>query len=152
VLLHELEAYRPELLDRPRVVVGSRADVAPDDVTFDGPRISAITGAGVRPVLGALAAAVRAAREESVERDGVLIHRPEGESIRVERVDEHAFVVHGRPALRSVALSDMSNIDALDHMRARLKKIGVNRALTRAGVRIGDIVSIGDFSFEYEEE
>jgi Obg family GTPase CgtA-like protein len=37
-------------------------------------------------------------------------------------------------------------------MRARFKKIGVNRALVRAGVRIGDIVTIGDFSFEYEEE
>ena len=152
VLLHELEAYRPELLERPRVVVGSRADVAPDDVVFDGPHISAITGAAVRPVLGALASAVREAREESVERDGVIIHRPEGESIRIERVDEHAFVVHGRPAIRAVSLSDMNNIDALDHMRARLKKIGVNRALVRAGVRIGDVVHIGDFSFEYEEE
>ena len=28
VLLDELGQYRPELLDRPRVVVGSRADVA----------------------------------------------------------------------------------------------------------------------------
>jgi GTPase len=151
VLLNELGAYRPELLDRPRVVVGSRADVAPDDVVFDGPHISAVTRAGVRPVLGALAAAVREARELSVDRDGVVIHRPEGESVRVERLAEHEFVITGRPALRAVALSDMTNIDALDHMRARLSKLGVNRALLRAGVRVGDIVHIGGFSFEYED-
>ncbi len=70
----------------------------------------------------------------------------------VERVDEHTFVVHGRPAERATALSDMTNIDALDHMRARLKKLGLNRALLRAGVQNGDVVTIGAFSFEYEEE
>jgi GTP-binding protein len=152
VLLNELGAYRPELLERPRVVVGSRADVAPDDVAFDGPWISAVTGQGVRPVLGALAAAVREAREESVEREGVVIHRPEGESVRVQRVDDRTLEVTGRAALRAVALSDLTNIDALDHMRSRLHKLGLNRALLRAGVKTGDIVHIGDFSFEYEED
>ncbi len=152
VLLGELGAYRPELLDRPRVVVGSRADVAPPEVEFDGPHISAVTGQGVRPVLGALAAAVHDAREESVERDGITVHRPEGESVRVERVGDDEFVVHGRAALRATALSDMTNIDALDHMRARLHKLGLNRALHRAGIKAGDTVHIGAFSFEYEED
>ena len=32
VLLRELERYRPDLLDRPRLVVGSRADLAPVDI------------------------------------------------------------------------------------------------------------------------
>jgi GTP-binding protein len=152
VLLHELGAYRPELLERPRVVVGSRADVAPDDAAYDGPWISAVTGQGLRPVLGALAAAVREAREESIEREGVVIHRPEGESIRVDRLDDSTFEVTGRAALRAVALSDLTNIDALDHMRSRLHKLGLNRALLRAGVKAGDMVHIGDFSFEYEED
>ncbi len=152
VLLNELGAYRPELLERPRVVVGSRADVAPDDVVFDGPWISAVTGQGLRPVLGALAVAVREAREESVEREGVVIHRPEGQSIRVDRIDADSFEVTGREALRAVALSDLTNIDALDHMRARLHKLGLNRALLRAGVKAGDTVHIGAFSFEYEED
>jgi GTP-binding protein len=152
VLLHELGAYRPELLERPRVVVGSRADVAPDGVTFDGPWISAVTGAGVRPVLGALASAVREARDATVERPGMIVHRPEGETVRVERLDEHDFIVLGRPALRAVALSDVTNIDAMDHLRARLHKLGVNRLLLRAGARTGDMVHIGDFSFEYEQD
>ena len=159
VLLKELGAYRPELLERPRVVVGSRADVVPYDtgsgeqvVDFDGPRISAVTRVGLRQVLGSLAVLVREAREQSIEREGIEIHRPEGESVRVERIGEKSFQVYGRPALRAVALSDLTNIDALDHMRDRLQKVGLNRALKRAGVRSGDIIHIADFSFEYEDD
>jgi GTP-binding protein len=60
--------------------------------------------------------------------------------------------VLGRPALRAVALSDMTNIEALDFARHRLKDLGVNRALARAGARVGDTVRIGDFEFEYEDD
>ena len=55
VLLAELGAYQPELLDRPRIVAGSRADLASrDDVEatrrrLPALRFSAVTGEGVRP-------------------------------------------------------------------------------------------------------
>src|SRR4051812_4474737 len=45
ILVHELGQHRPELLDRPRLAVGSRADVAVHE--WDGPRLSAVTGEGV---------------------------------------------------------------------------------------------------------
>src|SRR5262249_56619576 len=41
VLVAELAEYEPELLERPRLVVGSKADV--QHVPFDGLRISAVT-------------------------------------------------------------------------------------------------------------
>src|SRR5207237_654239 len=48
ILLHELGAYRPSLLERPRLVVGSKADVATSDPSeLDALRISAVTGAGL---------------------------------------------------------------------------------------------------------
>src|SRR6195256_5501071 len=40
VLLDELGRYRPELLERPRLVVGSKADVVEPEVEFDGLRIA----------------------------------------------------------------------------------------------------------------
>src|SRR5262249_2409205 len=43
ILLDELGRYRPELLQRPRLIVGSKADVADPSFEFDGPRISAVT-------------------------------------------------------------------------------------------------------------
>ena len=52
VLLNELGRYQPELLERPRLVVGSKADAATQP--WDGERVSAATGEGVRPLLGRL--------------------------------------------------------------------------------------------------
>jgi GTP-binding protein len=51
-----------------------------------------------------------------------------------------------------VALSDLTNLEALDFAHSRLKKIGVDKALARAGASEGDTVRIGSLSFEYEEE
>src|SRR5438445_12960738 len=45
VLLDELRRYRPELLERPRVVVGTKADVATE--RYDRFAISAVTPAGL---------------------------------------------------------------------------------------------------------
>jgi GTPase len=152
VLLRELGAYRPELLERARVVVGSRADIAADDVAFDGLRVSAVTSDGIAPLLYALSTEVRAARDRAPARDGYAIHRPAGEAVHVQRQPDGSFEVLGRPALRAVALSDLTNIEALDYARGRLKDLGVNRALARAGARSGDRVRIGGFEFDYEDD
>jgi GTP-binding protein len=61
-------------------------------------------------------------------------------------------MVLGRPALRAVALSDLTDVQALAYAQHRLKQLGVNRALSRAGARSGDLVHIGDFTFEYEPD
>ena len=58
----------------------------------------------------------------------------------------------GRNALRAVALSDLTNDEALEYAQQRLQQLGVNAALRRAGVQIGDTVRIGDFSFDYEDD
>jgi GTP-binding protein len=154
VLLHELGAYRPELLERPRVIAGSRADIAAPETlaAFGHRRVSAVTGEGIPELLGALATAVRAVRAEAPVEGGFAIHRPTGEGVRVERHDDGTFEVLGRPALRAVALSDLTNIEALDYARRRLRDLGVDRALVRAGARTGDTVRIGAFEFEYEED
>jgi GTP-binding protein len=154
VLLHELGSYQPELLDRPRIVAGSRADIAAPGAHegFELPRVSAVTGDGIPALVGAIATAVRAARARAVEDTGFVVHRPVPEGVQVARHDDGSFEVLGRPALRAVALSDLTNLEALDYARHRLRDLGVDRALARAGARSGDVVRIGAFEFEYEED
>ncbi|MFN0092614.1 MAG: GTPase ObgE [Acidimicrobiales bacterium] len=156
VLLAELERYRPELLDRPRLLVGSKADAegqagAPWP-SFEGLRISALTGLGLAELTGRLADLVTAARDAEPESDAVVIHRPAPVGFWVERDVRGELVVRGRQAERAVALSDLTNPDALDYARQRLRSMGVDRALARAGARAGDTVHIGGFSFDYEED
>ncbi len=148
-LLHELGNYRPELLDRPRIVVGTKADSA--DLEWDGERVSAATGEGIRPLLGRLMDLVHEARNEVPVADTYIIHRPEPEGVKVER-QGNEWVVMGRPAERAVALSDLTDLGALAYAQQRLKRLGVDKALARAGVRPGDVVRIGGFVFEYEAD
>lgn len=155
VLLAELGKYQPELLTRPRLLVGSKVDQAEAaGVVSDwaGLRISAITGHGIPELVGTLAAMVTEARAAAAAAaaDTFVIHRPVPEGVVVERGPDGSFVVLGRPALRAVALSDLNNATALAYAQGRLRRLGVDRALARAGARNGDLVRIGTFEFEYE--
>jgi GTP-binding protein len=157
VLMHELGEYRPELLDRPRIVAGCRADVASEDLDeiknddFDlDVVISAVTGEGLPQLVGRMADAVREARQEQAPVDTFVVHRPVAQGYRVEREDDGSFRVIGREAERAVALSDLTNPDALDEAHARLHRLGIDRALARAGANEGDLVHIGKISFAYE--
>ncbi len=152
ILLEELRGYQPDLLDRPRIAVGSRADLATDDVAFDGLRIASVTGLGLRELLGAMADAVRAARAQLPEPEAFVVHRPFAEGYRIERDDSGDWYVIGRQAERAVALSDLTQIDALDEAHRRLRALGVDKALARAGARNGDTVRIGGLTFDYEDE
>ncbi|MCU1357308.1 MAG: GTP-binding protein Obg/CgtA [Acidimicrobiales bacterium] len=154
ILLGELEGYRPELLWRPRVVVGSRVDIADPDrhAGWDGATFSAVTGAGIPSLLGSVAEAVRGARAAEPAPEPFVVHRPQPEGITIERTDAGGYVVHGRAVERAVALSDLTNLEALSYVQERLKKLGVDRALARAGAQDGDAVQIGRFAFDYAAE
>ena len=149
-LLHELGNYEPDLLERPRIVIGTKADSP--TLEWDGPRISAATGEGVRPLLGQLQDLVDEARQETPAGDTFIIHRPEPEGFRVERDESGNWIVIGRAAERAVALSDLTDVGALEYAQSRMKRLGVDRALSRAGVRPGDVVRIGGFVFEYQAD
>ena len=150
VLLDELGSYQADLLERPRVVVGARADLPGH--AYDGRRLSSVTGEGVDVTLGDLALAVAEARAEPDVDQTVVIHRPLGDQLHVTREHDGTLVVHGRAAERAVALSDLTNLEALDYARERLHQLGVDKALVRAGARDGDAVRIGAFEFDYEED
>jgi GTP-binding protein len=158
-LLEELGRYRPELLERPRLVVGSRADLA-DQASADERSawvaehlvISGVTGEGLAALVGRLATIVAEARATQAEPEAYVVHRPAPEGIHVERQDDGSFVVHGRQAERAVHLSDLTQPEALDYAQDRLRKLGVLRALERAGAREGDPVHIGPVSFDYQPD
>lgn len=168
VLLGELERYRPALLQRPRLLVGSKADVAGATAgTTAGLdlRVSAVTGEGIEQLLHRLRALVAAARADGADgrpgdavaggdgpeagRAGFVVHRPVPEGVVVERVAAHAWVVRGRHAERAVNLSDLTDVQALDVAISRLRRLGVDRALSRAGAHDGDDVTVGHVSFTW---
>ncbi|CAN5489164.1 GTPase ObgE [soil metagenome] len=158
VLLDELGAYRPELLERPRLVLGTKADlVDPADVTDFGAGdsdnrliVSAVTGDGIRRAVGAMAIIVSEARDARAPEEGIVQLRPEPTGSRVQRLGDNEFRLVGRDVERVVALNDVSTPEATSYISHRLERLGVDKLLARAGAADGDVVWIGEFSFEYQ--
>ncbi len=152
ILLRELENYKPELLERPRLLISSKADVAAQDALEGSLKVSAVTGEGVQEMKYKLELLVKEAREvEITNSEEIVIHRPPPKGISVLR-EGNIFTVKGRQAERAVALNDLTNIEALEYIQVTLEKIGVNKALRRAGIRQGDYVQIGELQFDYMDD
>jgi GTP-binding protein len=158
VLLGELDRYRPELLERPRLVVGSKADLTAgaggegrQEVELE---VSAVTRVGLPELVGRLARMVAEARaaEAAPERTEIVVHRPAPEGVRIERLGPGAWRIGGRAAERAVSFSDLTDEGALAESVTRLKRLGVDRALSRAGAHDGDEVHVGDVAFTWFRE
>ena len=154
ILQHEVGNYRPELLERPSVIVGTKIDSASPEAMATWPHLamSSITTENVRQVVNALAQAVSEARLTEPVHEATIIMRPEPEHSWVEKLAENEYRVHGRAAERAVALNDVTTPEALNYIDDRLAKLGVPKLLTRAGVVEGDVVWIAEFSFEFTPE
>ena len=156
VLLRELGRYQPDLLERPRLVVGTKADaVQPEELEllgWHGPVISSVTGQGVSELVGRMASLVHDARQAVEHEDGVVVIRPDAEGAVVERLGDGEFRLVGRDVERVVALNDVTTPEALAYIDHRLDRLGVPRMLVRAGAEEGDVIWIGEFSFEYQPD
>jgi GTP-binding protein len=156
VLLRELGAYRPDLLERPRIVVGTKADaVQPEELEalgWDGPIMSSVTGQGVSEIVGRMASLVHEARQAVEHEEGVVVLRPEASGAVVERIADGEFRLLGRDVERVVALNDVTTPEALSYIDFRLERLGVPKMLAKAGAREGDVIWIGEFSFDYQPD
>jgi len=114
--------------------------------------ISSINRQGLTELLWRLATLVREARAAEPDRERFVIHRPEAAGVIIKRGDDGSWRALSRQAERAVALSDITNAGALAYAQGRLDRLGVNKALRKAGVAEGDTVRIGTFAFEYQED
>jgi len=156
-LLDELGRYQPSLLDRPRLVLGSRADMADEamveavDEGLVDLVISSVTRQGLSEVVDRLGAMVSKARasEAVAASDEVRIHRPARDVVHIERLDDGAYEVVGRAAGRAVRFSNLTDEGALAEVVRRLERLGVDRLLRKAGIGDGDTVVVGDVEFSW---
>ena len=162
----ELHGYGAHLAERPEIVVGTkidlpesaeRAEKAKRHFEKEGQRffaISAVTGEGIKELVYAAAELVEQARaEENTQRERpARVYRfKEDDHLEVERFSRHSWCVKGRKIERAVLMTDFENGEAIDYLRRRLAKMGVDDKLKKAGAQPGDDVAIGEMVFEYSD-
>lgn len=154
ILAREISDYSAELAARPRLILINKADLGDFDElagSIGATPVSAVTGAGLRETLHAIADLIDEAERVAPERKGFVLHRPLGPTFTVRR-EEGAWRVDGIAAERAVAFSDLTMAEAADMAAWRLARLGVDEALREAGAIEGDEVRIGEISFEYVPE
>ncbi len=157
ILAADLEAYSPSLLEKTRLVVANKVDLARgafEELSRRRPEIagvSAKTGEGVAHLLRRVAAEVQASRAREPRRKSYLLYRPRPGGFLIEGGDGY-FVVVGEVAWRLSRIKPSDSRDALGYIRSKLRREGVERALVAAGIRAGDTVRLGDVEFEWRPD
>ena len=157
----ELGLFDPVLARKPQIVAVNKADLTQvsarreeirdafrsigTDVLF----ISAATGEGVSQLLEESLNMLRQAGEieKRVSRK-VFRPQPRKEGVRVHK-EEDIFIVTAPEVERIIARVDMNDPQVRWQLDHQLTRLGVRRALEKAGVKPGDRVRCGDFEWKW---
>jgi GTP-binding protein len=155
----ELEAYEKELIDRPAVVALNKVDlvtmVEAEDVVARFSEagvkafpISAALGIGLEPLIMEVAAVLAEERRTAKAAQGFELFQTTEQPLRVTR-EGKAWRVDGDAVRRWVAMTDLSNPEAVAYLQRRLERAGVEEELARKGAVPGDEVRIGTSEFNW---
>ena len=166
VIVDELRAHDPALLDKPRLVAFNKVDLpaaAAAWVAFRAARgrdgipvvaLSAERGDGLDALRAALAERLpdAAALAEPPGPAGVVVHRIEaaGDGFSVRAEGSGAFRVRGRRIERIAAQTNFESEESAGRFQRDLLRLGIDAALRRAGIAVGDVVRIGRLELEWE--
>lgn len=134
-------------------------EFAPSPVDPKLYRISALTGEGVDGLKAAIATKVHELREElralseaDVQYEHVWEHKREerDKQFKVVPLGGGVFRVEGPQVERMVVQTDWENEEAIAFLQHRLKRLGVEKSLEKAGAVDGDEIRIVGRAFEFE--
>jgi GTPase len=160
----ELEAYKPEVAAKPEIVVANKLDLAGAREGWEQLRqalpdrrvvgVSTITNEGIPTLLEAVAGALAELPKtaDTPAEQHVRIYRlapEEDEGFSVEAAAPDVYRVRGKRVERLVAMTDLNSEEGVDHLQKQLDRLGVFEALEKAGVQIGDTVTIGEWETEW---
>ncbi len=161
----ELESFHPNLVKRPMLVVGNKADLVEDEVIAAVQQrfreidvvlhpISVATGRGVadlvKRIYRVLSGIPRDHEAGPVVRRRVYRFDATDEGFRVI-ADESGFTVRGRKVEQLVKMLVLDSDDAWEYLGKRLERMGVIKELQRTGAKTGDPVRIANVEFEFEQ-
>jgi GTP-binding protein len=160
-LNEELRLYDEELAQRKQLVALNKIDLRPpeEEVSrveaalreqdFEVFRISALTGTGLRELMGRCSQLL--AEEAPAEEIPTQVEAPAKPKrpLRVIQTGESQYAVTGDEVERAVVMTDLDNEEALRYLHRRLERMGVIKELRALGAKDGDRVTIGEVELDY---
>jgi GTP-binding protein len=157
----EMALYDPRLAERPEVIAVNKIDIPEVRERLDEIRrnfeprevfaISGATGESTRELLQVLMTRLQEspAAIEGPEEQQVPVLRPSGRD-RLEVLEKDGtFVVTGAEAEKAALKLGDGGFEALDELQERLRRMGLEKAMRRAGARPGDRILVGDVELEW---
>ncbi len=162
----ELVMYDSSLSNRPVIVAGNKIDIESARKNLSKAKeyfgakgypfipISSKTGEGIDELSWLISQKLTITPpDEVIAQSGSfrlykLDKEKEESFFEVERKDDH-FIVKGRGVERMVVMTDLDNDEAVLYLQGRLKKVGVEEALLKAGAKEGDKIIIASQLFDF---
>ena len=158
----ELGMFSYELLEKPQVLVVNKADAMTKDRRREVEEtlaelgasyfiVSAMTGGGVEPLINHTMSLMKEMPKPiETQAAAPVVHRPAPRYSRPEVWMENGdYVVDSPQAMRLLAMANMKDKRVVLQLWREFKRIGVAKALERAGVEVGDTVRIGNMEMEW---
>jgi GTP-binding protein len=160
----ELALYDERLGERPEIVAvnkidlpEARANIERLKTALPDREVIAVSGAtteGTQQLLQALQRLLHQVDEERREQEALQpaklpVIRPEPRDRIEVTLEDDVFVVRSRQAEEQAQKLGEGGYDALDELQQRLRRMGLERAMRRAGARPGDIVRVGAIELEW---
>lgn len=163
----ELEAYNPELLERPQVIAANKIDAIYDeeDPTIDllkeefEPQgikvfpISGVSGQGIKELMYEVYALLQTVERKPVvfepEFDVNSLRLDENLPFTVERNDEGEYVVEGPLIEKMLGYTNLDSEKGFEFFQKFLKERGILARLEEAGIQEGDTVRMYGLAFDY---
>jgi len=163
---HEVASYGAGLETRPMIVALNKCDLPDSEVYLEDivPRldelglqyfqISAVTGAGVDPLLFAVDAKLRemeelALLEEKPEQRHHVVVRRTRRELEISLIDEGLWELTGTSIERLIATTFLDNEEALDRLMHSMERMGITAAMREQGIKDGDRVRIGQVELDF---
>ncbi|HEY1351488.1 MAG TPA: GTPase ObgE [Ktedonobacteraceae bacterium] len=167
----ELHEYDEQLATRPQILVFNKIDLPEarqrwqafkaqaEAAGYSVFAISAAAQQGTRELLLTVSARLQElqraeaeqAAEQALAEANAPVLRPQPENAFTVTREQGIFVVRGKRVERTVAMTNQQSDESMDRLQVTLAKMGVTRALEKAGVQVGDQVRFGKVELYWGE-
>jgi GTPase len=159
----ELSLFDPDLAKKPQVVVVNKMDLPEAQSRWEGIQknlkkkgispiqISAVTGFNVRAMLFK-ALELKQETPIATKESAVPIYHSQTDPRKYEiKKVAHGWRLSGASIERAAAMTYWDNDASIRRFQRILETLGIDQALRKAGVKEGDMVSIGDYELEWSD-